>query len=106
MNKQTRWLLSDRWQEPDEGASETEFLLPTRKLRALKLGRKTTRGTDHALETAGRGPQDRVHPDILDTRCRGSSAFPGPTTNGNRTSKMLPGVTLSCPWAEVMVAFD
>lgn len=54
--------MSDRWQKPDEGASETEFrvLLPTRKLRALKLGRKTTRGTDHALETAGRGPQDRV----------------------------------------------
>lgn len=40
-------------------------------------------------DSAVRGLQDCVHPGILDTRCIGSSAFPGSPVNGARISKML-----------------
>lgn len=50
------------------------------------------------METAMRGLQDWVTPDIEDIRCEDSSAFPGSTTNEKRTSKVLPGVT-PLPWS-------
>lgn len=57
------------------------------------------RGTDHALGTQQWGAcRTAFIPDILDTRCGDSSAAPGPTMNGNRTSKTFPGGTLSCTW--------
>ncbi|EPY83255.1 hypothetical protein CB1_000577001 [Camelus ferus] len=55
-----------------------------------KTGRKTVRQTDRGpWRLSGGGPEDCVHPDALDSRDGGNSAFPGSPINGCKAQRNL-----------------